>query len=317
MSVKRVFIALLVACSSIYGALSQEYHYIPFPDSNAVWSEVYYPGIDAYGDPLPAVLERFAIPGGDTIIDTLTYKKLYIFYDTVFNVNRATCVGGIREDDQKRVFFKGDSMIHFSKPMNEYYGYKEIMLYDFSLEIGDTIKNINCRPEDDIIIVNDIDTVLVGNTLRKRFHFKYYTWVQWVEGIGNLRGLLFTSGEIPNNGMYDDLICFKQNDTLLYFNDLYIDCIPPITGIKARPMDDVPCRVYPNPATGNNIEFDLGDESFKTIDVIDGNGLVIDKIDANGQSHLSIPIEKYPPGLYFYKAANASGIKYTGKFVVQ
>ncbi len=316
MSHARVYVFLFLIYPLTNG-LSQEYRYVPFPDSNAIWSEVYYPGTDAYGYDQPPVLERFAIPGGDTIIDTLSYKKLYIFYDTIFDINKATCIGGIREDTNKRIYFKGDKEIHNFKPMNFLYNYNEITLFDFSLSIGDTIKNINCRPEDDLIIVDDIDTVVIGNSLRKLFSFKLYGWVKWIEGIGNLRGLLFTSGDIFNNGLFDDLICFKQNDTVLYLNTNYPDCIPVITSIEIKKNEYESISAYPNPAAGGIIEFFFGENDIETILILDGSGQILDIVEVYGLYNFAYSVEKYKPGIYLYKTMNKKGILYTGKFIVK
>jgi len=158
-----------------------------------------------------------------------------LFYDTVFNKNNATYFGGIREDSLKRVYFKGEIGLHRFKPTPEWDGFEEIILYDFSLGIGDTINSskdslfYNWHYYDTLVIY-DIDTIHIGNTLRKVYYFEKYYWVSWIEGIGNTRGLLFTSGDIPNSGLYGNLICFKQNNEVLYLNAR--DCMPPITSIQ-------------------------------------------------------------------------------------
>ena len=35
------------------------------------------------------------------------YKKLFWFQDSVFNPLTAECIGGLRENSQKQVFYKG------------------------------------------------------------------------------------------------------------------------------------------------------------------------------------------------------------------
>ena len=133
----RKIIIFLFAITVSQVALSQEYEYVPFPDSGAVWSELYQFPESYWGDTAIAhpIYERFAVNGEDTIINEISYKKLFIFFDTVFNKSDATCVGGIREDENKRVYFKGDAIIHNFKPMIDYYDYDEIMLFDFSLNV--------------------------------------------------------------------------------------------------------------------------------------------------------------------------------------
>jgi hypothetical protein len=63
MSHARAYVVLLLILVSLSNGFSQEYRYIPFPDSNAIWSEIYYPGTDLNGYMQPPILERFAVPG--------------------------------------------------------------------------------------------------------------------------------------------------------------------------------------------------------------------------------------------------------------
>jgi len=100
---KNLFIVILLLPLV---AFSQDYKYIHFPDSGAIWSEIYQPPINpdlTWPDP---IYERFALNGEDTVINDTAYKKLYIFYDTTFNKNTATYIGGIREDSSKKIFIE-------------------------------------------------------------------------------------------------------------------------------------------------------------------------------------------------------------------
>lgn len=306
-------------------AFSQEYKYIPFPDSGAIWSEVYY-----YPDPVwpntvakQPTFERFTLSGEDTVINDTTYKKLYIFYDTLFNKSNAIYIGGIREDENKKVYFKGDSVIHDFKP-SYYNSYSpieamgnELLLYDFSLSIGDTLKYANLSKGDEFLIVSSVDTILIGNTHRKRFSFEPIWWVKWIEGIGNIKGLLFTSGDLPFNGIDDDLICFKQNSEILYFNNNYDDCMPLITGIETYQYNNSAIIIYPNPATKNCVAFQFVSCSVTNIKIFDCNGNSYGIYDVGELSEYILKTEKYQPGVYFYIATNKQGIGHTGKFVVQ
>lgn len=308
---KYIFIAIILFP---FVAFSQEYKYITFPDSGAIWSEVYLPPLDMYGNFPPPIYERFTLNGEDTIINEISYKKLYIFSDTVFNKSNATYIGGIREDENKRVYFKGDTVIHDFKPMIDFHNYKEILLFDFSVSIGDTIWDGN-YPEGAYLIVKNIDTLLVGGVVRKSFTFKNSCCVEWIEGIGNLNGLLFTSGSLPTNGLNGDLICFKQNNEILYFNKNYSECFPVLTGIETKKNDFSNIKVFPNPSN-DNIRFCFGEHQIKLIQIIDCNGQSCGHFDIQLQSEFLLSIDKYEPGIYFYKATNRNGMVHTGKFVV-
>jgi len=313
---------LLIALATI--CYPQEYEYVPFPTSGAIWSEAYQPPLDINGNLPPPILERFALTDEDTVINHLTYKKLYIFYDTVFNPSTATPIGGIREDDQRRVYYKG-AKIHDFKPMNEFVDYEEIMLFDFSVSIGDTIKEGNFMFWDEgfWLVVQDIDTIQVGGTLRKRycFHpncesFGIYA-PKWIEGMGCIRGLLFTSGATPTNALFNYLICFKHNDEILYFNDDYSECMPPIVGIDSEEWKWNALRVFPNPVTEGTINFLLGKAPIEQITIYNAKGVAVDCVRVNELVETHSHRHTLPAGLYVYSAVDRNGERYNGKFIVQ
>ena len=293
---------------------SQEYEYIPFPDSGAIWSEYYQ---DGWGAEEYMVYERFALNGEDTVINDLTYKKLYIFHDTTFNKSNASYVGGIREDENKRVYFKGDYEIHSFKPSYQNtHNHDELLLYDFSLSIGDTLKEGNLSYEEDFIILTSIDTILIGNSYRKQYKFNN-RMVKWIEGIGNLRGLLFSSGGLKLGGPDGELICFKQNNKILYFNNYYDDCMPFITGIETYQYNNSAIIVYPNPATKDCVTFQFDNCLISDLKIFDCNGSSPGIYKIGEQPDYILKTEKYQPGVYFYIATTKRGLCHTGKFVVQ
>lgn len=312
----RILLTLIILIP--ISLFSQEYEYVPFPDSGAIWSEVYQPSINpdlTWPDP---IYERFTVNGEDTIINDTAYKKLYMFYDTIFNKNTATYLGGIREDEQKRIYFKGDTVIHDFKPSyNNTYNVSELLLYDFSISIGDTLKNANLSKGDEILVVTSIDTIQIGNSFRKRYNFEPIWWVKWIEGVGNIKGLLFTSGDLPFNGIDDDLICFKQNNEILYFNNNYDNCMPLITGIEAHQYNNSVINVYPNPAINDCLTFQFGNCLVSNLKIFDCIGNSHGMYEIGEQAEFILKTEKYQPGVYFYIATNMQGIGHTGKFVVQ
>jgi len=243
---KNIFFLQLVL--AFLNANAQSYQYVPFPTENAIWSEGYY-----YSGEKSMQYEKFAINGEDTIINGIVYKKLFLFHTSQFYNDSAICIGGIREVN-KKIFYYGDS-VHILKPIitNNCNG-NEILLYDFSLNIGDTI-NEECFNGFLTLVVTDIDTMLIGNKLRKVFHFNTPLF-NWVEGIGNLNisnnglgGLLYYIGQFPVKAqwLYNFLICFKQNDTIVYFNSNYSECMPLNVPAKLAVSDNI--IISPNPAT--------------------------------------------------------------------
>src|SRR5574344_1887183 len=112
---KKLLFFTVILTAVAFRVAAQEYQYIPFPDSGAVWSEVYSPARGEC-DTVVQIYERFALSGEDTLINNFTYRKLYIFYDSIFDKNNATSIGGIREDSLKRIYYSGN-IVRESKPL--------------------------------------------------------------------------------------------------------------------------------------------------------------------------------------------------------
>jgi hypothetical protein len=310
MKKQLLFFAILIGLPSL--SFAQKYQYVPFPNSGAVWSEVYYQAREE-GEPSKSIYERFTISGEDTVISETTYKKLYIFYDSIFNKDNATCIGGIREDSLKRIYYFGDAL-HFLKPL---YANKEILLFDFSLEIGDTIWGDRHTNVYGRLIVEDIDTIQIGNTLRKKFYFNYL-WVEWTEGIGSNSGILFAASDIPTGSSYpsNTLVCFLQNTTVLYQSIYFEDCFPTLTGIETYKTDS-DMKVYPNPVTGTSIRLEWGNSTIETIELFNYRGALIGTFNVAGETMLEYPAGKMQSGIYFYRATNSGGMKQTRKFTIE
>ncbi len=288
---------------------AQEYQYVPFPDSNAVWSEVYYPSN------APAVYNKYALFNEDTLVNGINYHKLF-HTENKSKITRenSVCIGGIREDN-KKVFIK---YVDGFKPDEPYYQ-KEFMLYNFSLNEGDTVwnekDNINIIPLD-YLIVKRIDTILINGSKRKMLSFDPVSWVFWIEGVGNVKGLIFTSGDIPPNGTNNDLICMHHNDTLMYFfDDRYDGCVPQfvIDGVALLPNRDI--KVYPNPVTDGTAYFE--NISFETLELFGINGELIRKENIKGVNSYQLNVLKLPPGIYSYCLKTKGLVPTRGKLIVQ
>ncbi len=201
-------------------AYSQEY--VPFPEDSAVWRESWATGDSGYQTGSGG--QQYFLYG-DTVINDLEYSFLYdsnyhpfsphIPFDSI----QLSPVGLLREED-KRIYFMnydswGDSLILQS----------ERLLYDFNLEVGDTI---NCFSDHDLApyvqgydhaIVGDIDTIqTVDGIYRKRYivnanplWFEPYI----IEGIGSVDGLFYPCGS-DNWHAYNSLICLGIADEIIY-----------------------------------------------------------------------------------------------------
>jgi hypothetical protein len=303
---KKYFSIMVVLFCTTFFATAQEYHYIPFPDSNAVWSEIYWKPIT---DPLPRwVYNQYALFNEDTLIDGNVYHKLYHTNASKITRENSKCIGGIREDSAKRVYLYPDS----------YYR----LLFDFSLNEKDTFwtygKYNNCICN--FLTVENIDTIRVKNHSRKVFYFKESPLIIWIEGIGNVQGLQWCVTDWPSNGIGNELVCMHQNDTLLYFNSgmfyaTFDDCVPQFVkdGVALLPNTEV--KVYPNPATGGLVNFENLD--FETLELYDLSGKLLRKEGISGVDCYQLDVSNLPPGVYTYRLKTNGLVPTMGKIVVQ
>ena len=286
---------------------AQEYQYVSFPDSNAVWSEIFWDSDS------PTVYNKYALFNEDTIINGVSYHKLF------HAVNKATitrenseCIGGIREDSLKRVFVS-NSVFPFS------HGVDEVMLFDFFGNEGDTIwRYTDIIPANFIanyLIIENIDTLQIQNSRRKVFYFNSYEWSAWIEGIGSIQGLLFSTGDITTGGANSELICMHQNDTLLYFNSDYDDCVPSFVSDGVSLLENPDVKVYPNPVTDGMVYFENLD--FETLELFDLSGKVIRKENINGADVFELNVSELSPGTYSYRLKTKGLVPTMGKLIIR
>lgn len=275
----KKYIILIFGLFTTLWSYSQTYY--PFPDSNAIWNSKYG---GYYGTPIV----RFGLYG-DTVINNQVYKKVYqIVDDSTLNLVNMTYYAAIRENASKQIFAK----------MTDYDD--EILIYDFSLNIGDTI--ISNSPSgylNDLCIIADIDSIeLENNQFRKRFKINDYGQDYWIEGIGSIGGL-FNPIMDYIIGSYCDLTCFKYNDTALYINNP--DCnkcfCSLLTPVLEKEENHNSINVYPNPAKTNiNINFELKN-GLATIRLINSNGNLIES-RMTKKFPIRINIKDIPYGIY-------------------
>ena len=306
---KVIFTLFAFLISLVSYSQELEYEYVPFPTSGVIWTEMYNPGFSTESE--DPVYERFTLTGEDTVINEITYEKVYIFHEAGFDKNKAECIGGIREDEDRRIYYIGE-WVQYYKPFLSGTN-KEVLLFDFSVNVGDEITNGNFYYEDKLI-VEEIDTIEIGQKLRKRIHFNY-SWVKWIEGLGSEKGLLFYSGDLIINGLNNFLICFEQDGEILYMNSKYDNCWPVDNYvIKYEPLSEI--NISPNPVTNDILLFDLKDKNILTLYIYSSSGEDIENQNIYKETEFKLNTENYRPGLYFYKATDCNGKIYSGKFIV-
>lgn len=165
--------------------------------------------------PYPCVRDDQAeyVVVADTLMDGILWHKMQrqgISSYTYFSSPPipGDCSGNFDFSEQAG-FLRQDSMkIYFRTLFNS----TEYLVYDFDLEVGDSlpITTINFQ---DFLVVNAVDSVLIGSSWRKRIYFNEGTsWL--IEGLGHNGGFLESIPPMLECG--HKFICFKLDSELVF-----------------------------------------------------------------------------------------------------
>lgn len=308
---KKTFVLIVMQFALIISlslkAQTQSYEYIPIvKEGLQIWTTDQKYG--QYNEQYR--YERLALTEEDTIIDGKSYKKLYSFTEREFDIETATFVCGIRENENKQVF------------VASYHNQQEFLLYDFSLTEGDSILAESNGEYDLYFNVTDVDTIDYNGVERRKITLQFYNyaWVTWIEGIGNIEGLLmdwrsYTMAMDPMPNVR--LRCYEHNEECLYsdfsFNESIYDCYTPLyTGLEENETQNN-ILLYPNPAKERlYINTSL---PIKELTICNLLGQEIQKCNMTEKTS-SIDIRGLKEGVYFVKLSTEKGV-YATKIIVE
>jgi len=195
----------------------------PFPDSNALWTQILYTPdnpFDPWNQPEEYVFQYF--PYLTDTIEGKEYTRLYIGADEQDYVLLLDSDGGDiswydftltghYRIDSNRVYFRSDhESVPFNNNYQSSYGFQtdEILLYDFNLQIGDTFQLTHV----DQIRLESIDSIDIGGDYYRTFHFEFLTNIAlpdeyyWIEGVGS------TIGFFSYFRFFEQYLCFDRFD---------------------------------------------------------------------------------------------------------
>jgi hypothetical protein len=201
---------------------------IAFVDTSSVWYGYFYKwdaGFWIYNEHF-----YFYSISGDTAINDTQYQKLY-YHQPYYN---KLYYGAIREENRK-VYFRFEPNNSCDLCWHDDYDTLEILLYDFSINVGDTI-NHNSQYYS---VITEIDSILLlDGKYRKRFYTGYD--IYWIEGIGSTLELFWP---IIVFGEWEcELTCFENNGEIIYSSPYYSACFTNNTDYKYTDA-----YIYPNP----------------------------------------------------------------------
>jgi hypothetical protein len=233
--------------------------------------------------------------------DTLIGGEVFRFLNG-YHYNRNMC---IREDTTNRQVFFWTSLDN-----------KVVMIYDFSLNVGDTFEIANpISPLPSYQGSFQVDSIVLRNVLdgpRRHFYLSKIGGTDqtlWVEGIGSL-ALINTPGGLPNLNGAGELSCFFQNGQQVYEADSLPgdpcdSSLVYITSIQEYPQFDF--KLYPNPSQGqmnidlikvqNNIQINIIDllgRSIKQYSFVSTQNISLDLSPLKGLYVLEISLDNHP-----------------------
>ncbi|HBX50235.1 MAG TPA: hypothetical protein DEH02_04095 [Bacteroidales bacterium] len=261
MKTKQIFIVCVLFFVSI-SSFSQ--NYIPFVKEGKMWTEKTSPSA------APIYSIKTYQMKGDTIILSNLYKKI------INSQNTISCY--IREDTiTQQVYCRQNN------------GY-EFLLYDFALQIGDTLQGEDC------ITVSSVSTELFAGSIRRKICINYGFITEpmiWYEGIGsNVQGIFAPKCIV---GAYTWLLCYLENDSLLYHDNLQNnDCFILTSTFSLEPETNLT-----NYSSNNILYVKTDDDRNYSLTIYDIYGKKGYKGNFSGNFEMNFSY--LPTGMYVYK----------------
>lgn len=243
---------------------------------------------------------------GDTVLNGTQYSKVY-YTVTDYENPDDVYIGGLREDDMKQIYFFPVSQIlptisghTFPDNTNEH------LIYTFNnLEVGQILP-INA--DDRQIRVLSVDSILVGDTYRKRYgieNMHIHSYEYWIEGIGSTSELLSAFTFEFEWSFFT--LCFENTETYYVNSPDGENYCYYMVGIDSQDIQYF--KIYPNPSSGILSIYSLPAEK-TAIKVINPQGQIILRTVVNGEVN-QIDISNFQSGLYFLQLESG---KWTGNF---
>ncbi|MDQ3052058.1 MAG: T9SS type A sorting domain-containing protein [Bacteroidota bacterium] len=299
--------ALLLPCSLL---IAQSY--ISIPDSGIIWRQTSIRFDQATTTQL-CWDNQFDLRGEDTLINSLTYSKLY--WSGFAGANGVCDLGtitnqnnwAIREDTAKRVY------------IFDYISGQEYLLYDFNLGLNDTLAygnafSFNGSYDNYVEVITSVDSLLIDGLYHKVCHITSNNWmgvvddyVQIIDGIGSTFGLFADIS--PNWGeKYDLLNCVYINGQIVYSQTQPCSLLTSISELNLS--NEMAIEIFPNPTsssltlqTSNNtvgFEYCISDLLGKTF---------LKGIIPKSHIEFTIDLNRLNNGIYILKIFNNSSSK--------
>jgi hypothetical protein len=287
MKIKYILFFLLIVT---FRATAQKGDYIPLLDTNKLW--IVAMRLE-FGE-----LQITEYHIGDRIVynDTVYYE----LYDEV-----STNPNYMREDTvEKKIYV---DCYDLPDPC------EDVLLYDFSLDTGDSIYfDSGYLYVDSVNYIDDkYRTIYLGEP-------NWEGQLIWAEGIGSLAGILQTQCTPGLQGMgQTELNCLYLNDQLIYKSDFatIYGCRFEFLNVDSITKEEL--HIFPNPVSGQiTVKFEHAHPQMMTVELIDLYGKVV-QITRSDESTFQVPTFDLLPGVYILIISDQRSIVYRNKIIIK
>jgi hypothetical protein len=235
----------------------------------------------------------------DTLIKSVTYQKI---------TNNAGYVRLLND----KVYYRLES------------NSKDFLLYDFGLNVNDTVYcGFNLGVNDDIpdsikFWVVQVDSVTLEDGKHKRLQMHYnpredYVFpMDWIEGIGSTTHPFYPSISLGVPGSIKELLCFHLGSTKIFQNSSHSDCSLTTSLNDVQKINNI--QIYPNPCLDYFIV--KGIEQGTILNVFNSHGQVI-LSNSIKCSELQVPTDNWGTGVYFVQVIKDNNSIFNQKITKQ
>ena len=233
---------------------------------------------------------------GDTLINSEQWFKLYSSSDSLFQTNLS--YRGLLREENNKVFYL-DTLNQLDT------------LYDFSLNVGDSVLFDLYGMYPEWLQVINVDSIQINGDYYKRLKFAEPTINAfdelnefWIEGIGSIHGPLFPnfpvkfSQEIPDSML---VTCTYSNNQQVWQHQSYPNCYVNIV-LSVDKLKLFDFKIYPNPFTDRIQIENIGLQQYE-LTIVNSIGQTIKRTQVNGDTQI-IDLTELQVGIYFLRIEN-------------
>ena len=312
---KKLHLLIFITFFSQY-LFSQSTIYHPFPDSGALWStaDLILPGCL-----VPPCDYTFIQVGNDTIISGQHYRKLLegSIYFGIFDTGYSPVIFSgslLRDDTLNRKVYLGDVS-----------GTPDHILYDFNLQIGDTLPDGPVSSKVAGVYVTAIDSVLLqDNTYRRRLKLNSIFYGLGIDSLCLIEGIGYTGGFlrpilpiVGQDGSFH-LACFSEDGITRYNYALLGSAYCELPN-GVHDLHEQTIQILPVPVAADNYLYIEGLNSGGSVSVYDLLGrLVLNKTLKFPDNKIFLSSSDFSPSTYICKiSAERNNAFLVRKIIVQ